>query len=77
MKIAMLRVPEALKTAGLSGKMLLQVHDELVFECPKEETKETATIVQQVMQDAYPLKARLLTEARQGPNWYEMEVLEE
>lgn len=77
MKIAMLRVPAALKQAGLSGKMLLQVHDELVLECPEEELRETAARVRQVMQGAYPLKALLLTEARHGPNWYEMEMLEE
>jgi DNA polymerase I len=72
MKIAMLGVPPALAQAGLSGRMLLQVHDELVLECPREEVPETARLVSQVMQDAYPLDAPLQTEARSGPNWYEM-----
>lgn len=71
-KIAMLRIPETLKSAGLSARMLLQVHDELVFECPEEELQETARQVRQVMQDAYPLRVPLQTEARYGPNWYDM-----
>lgn len=72
MKIAMLEVPGALKDAQLSAKMLLQVHDELVLECPEEELKPTADLVRQIMEDAYSLKIPLLTEARSGPNWNEM-----
>jgi DNA polymerase-1 len=72
MKIAMLRVPLALAQAGLSSKMLLQVHDELVLECLTEEHQATAAVVRRVMQDAYTLNAPLQTEARAGPNWYEM-----
>ncbi|MBE0410552.1 MAG: DNA polymerase I [Anaerolineales bacterium] len=75
MKIAMLRVPPALHEAGLSAKMLLQVHDELVLECPLEEMQETAALVSQVMQDAYELKVPLKTEARTGRNWYEMSIV--
>jgi DNA polymerase-1 len=72
MKIAMLHVSKALKEAELSAKMLLQVHDELVLECPHEELKPTADIVSKVMQEAYPLKIPLQTDARSGPNWNEM-----
>ncbi len=72
MKIAMLRVPKALKEASLSAKMLLQVHDELVLECPIEELKPTADLVSRVMQNAYQLKIPLQTEARSGPNWNDM-----
>lgn len=72
MKIAMLGVPPALAKAGLSGRMLLQVHDELVLECPRDEVRETAALVAEVMENAYPLDAPLRTEARSGPNWYEM-----
>ena len=72
MKIAMLRVPGAVKQAGLSAKMLLQVHDELVLECPIEELKPTANLVSRVMQAAYPLKIPLQTDARSGPNWNDM-----
>jgi DNA polymerase-1 len=72
MKIAMLQVPIALKKAGLTAKMLLQVHDELVLECPFEELQSTANLVRQVMENAYPLKVPLQTDARSGPNWNEM-----
>ena len=75
MKIAMLNVPPAFKEAGLHAKMLLQVHDELVFECPKKELKETARVVQEVMANAYPLSIPLSTEARYGVNWGETKSL--
>jgi DNA polymerase-1 len=73
MKIAMLKIPLALKEAGLSGKMLLQVHDEIVLEVPEKEVKKTARIVQETMANAYPLSIPLLTEARYGKNWGDMQ----
>jgi DNA polymerase-1 len=76
MKIAMLRVPQALRESGLSAKMLLQVHDELVLECPDRELHETASLVQKVMREAYELGVPLRTDARSGPNWYEMVPVE-
>jgi DNA polymerase-1 len=75
MKIAMLKIPTALQKAGLSGKMLLQVHDEIVLECPKSELETTARAVQETMEAAYSLSIPLLTEARWGPSWGEMQVL--
>jgi DNA polymerase-1 len=75
MKIAMLQIPSALQKAGLRGKMLLQVHDELVLECPKEEIEQTAHVVQETMANAYPMSIPLSTEARSGPSWGEMTVL--
>jgi DNA polymerase-1 len=75
MKLAMLKIPSALKAAGLKGKMLLQVHDELVLECPKDEMQKTAQVVQETMTNAYPMSIPLETEARAGANWGEMTVL--
>jgi DNA polymerase-1 len=75
MKIAMLKIPPALKEAGLKAKMLLQVHDELVLECPQEELEKTAKFVQETMANAYPLSIPLSTEARYGKNWGEMKVI--
>jgi DNA polymerase-1 len=72
MKIAMARVPGALAQAGLTGRMLLQVHDELVLECPEEEIPATAAVVKAVMENAYTLTVPLRTEARIGPNWGNM-----
>jgi len=75
MKIAMLKIPPALKKAGLSAKMLLQVHDELVLEVPKKEIEQTAKVVQETMANAYPMSIPLETEARAGVSWGEMKVL--
>ena len=72
MKIAMLRVPIGLKKEGLNAKMLLQVHDEIVLECPIDELEQTAAMVSQIMQAAYPLQIPLKTDSRSGPNWNEM-----
>ncbi len=72
-KIAMLRLPDQLETAGLSARMLLQVHDELVFECHQDELGATADLVQVVMQGAYKLRVPLKTDAKAGENWAVME----
>jgi DNA polymerase-1 len=77
MKIAMIRLPEQLAQAGLEARVLLQVHDELVLECPQAELRPTARIVREVMEDAYTLKAPLQTEARFGSNWGTMIPLDE
>ena len=76
MKIAMLKIQPALEAAGLHGMMLLQVHDELVLEVPRQELEETARAVQETMANAYPLSIPLSTEARWGANWGEMTVLD-
>jgi DNA polymerase-1 len=75
MKIAMLRIPTALKAAGLKGQMLLQVHDEIVLECPQEELVKTARVVQKTMEEAYLLSIPLSTEARSGKSWGAMKVI--
>jgi DNA polymerase-1 len=75
MKLAMLKIPSAIKAAGLKAKMLLQVHDELVLECPKNELEKTARLVQETMTNAYPMSIPLETEARAGVSWGEMTVL--
>ncbi len=73
MKIAMLRVPPALVEHNLQARILLQVHDELVLECPQAELVQTAALVQSVMESAYPLDAPLKTEARSGLSWGQMQ----
>jgi DNA polymerase I len=75
MKIAMIRLPSALLHAGLAARMILQVHDELVLECTKSELTQAARIAQEVMEGAYQLSVPLLTEARYGTNWGQMEKL--
>ena len=72
----MLRLPNELRSTDLGAKMLLQVHDELVFECPEVELKPTAQLVQQVMSNAFELCVPLKTDAKAGRNWAEMKSLD-
>ena len=75
MKLAMIKVPPALKKNNLQAKLLLQVHDELVLECPLRELLSTAKVVMDTMEGAFPLSIPLLTEAKWGQNWGEMKPL--
>ncbi len=70
-KRAMIRVPPALQKAGLKAKMLLQVHDELVFELPEAEREETAALVKREMEAAARLSVPLVVETGFGANWGE------
>jgi len=70
---AMVRMVPALDAAGLSARMLLQVHDELVFEAPEDEVDKTMEVAQAVMEKApepaLKLKVPLKVDARSGDNW--------
>ena len=70
-KRAMVRVPHALRGSGLKARMLLQVHDELVFEVPAEEAEATASLVRQVMEGAAELSVPLAVEVGHGRSWAE------
>ncbi|HAX91438.1 MAG TPA: DNA polymerase I, partial [Rhodospirillaceae bacterium] len=75
MKRAMIRMPDALEGAGLNAKLLLQVHDELVFEVPVAEIDASAELIKRVMQDAplptLTLRVPLKAEAGHAKNWAE------
>jgi len=75
MKLAMIHMAPALESSKLDARMLLQVHDELVLEVSDADLKETARLVQKVMEDAFTLSIPLLTEARSGVNWGSMQIL--
>jgi DNA polymerase I len=66
-KLAMVRVDAALE--GHASAMLLQVHDELVFECPPEEVEEVGRLVKREMEGVYKLKVPLLVDIGVGENW--------
>lgn len=68
-KRAMVRIPAALSDAGLDGRMLLQVHDELVFEVRKDDADRLAALVRQVMESAATLSVPLVVETGIGTNW--------
>lgn len=70
-KIAMIRVDKALKEAGLKARLLLQVHDELIAECPEEEAQITAQILTREMEGAAQLSVPLTAEAKIGKSWFE------
>ncbi len=69
-KIAMVRVYDRLKEEGLKAKLILQVHDELIVECPVEEAQRASEILSFEMQNAAKLSVPLKADVNQGENWY-------
>jgi len=74
-KIAMVRLHQEILQADMGGRMLLQVHDELVFEVPDPEIDTFAEMVPRLMTEAYELATGLEVEAKAGPNWADMRKL--
>jgi DNA polymerase-1 len=72
-KIAMNRIDRALQERGLESAMLLQIHDELIFECPDEELPAVTPLVVELMSGAMELSVPLKVEVKTGRNWGEME----
>ena len=70
-KIAMINVVNALNKEGLKAKLILQVHDELVLDCPKEEAEQAADILKSEMENAVKLNVPLSVDVHMGKNWYE------
>jgi DNA polymerase I len=75
MKIAMIRMHHELKNQGFQARMLLQVHDELLFEAPESEISALAVLVKNVMENVAELKVPLVTEVSVGDNWEELEPI--
>ena len=73
MKLAMIRVQNRLDEEGLQTKMLLQVHDELVFETPKEEMSALKDLVFDEMPAAMDLDVTLKVDAKWGQTWGDMQ----
>jgi DNA polymerase-1 len=76
MKIAMVRLDEAMRSRGLRSRMLLQVHDELVFETDEEELPALASLATEVMEGALPLDVPLEVDLKVGSNWEQMDRYE-
>ena len=70
-KIAMVRIAQRLEREHLSTRMLLQVHDELLFDVPKPELEVVTPIIREEMQQAYKLSVPLIVEIGTGNNWLE------
>ena len=70
-KIAMIRIHRAFAERGSRARMLLQVHDELVFEVPEAEVDETTALVRSIMENAFPLAVPLEVATGVGATWYD------
>jgi len=74
-KIAMVRLHREIESDEIEGRMLLQVHDELLFEVPRSELDQFAEKVPRIMTGAYELETGIEVEAKVGPNWADMKKL--
>jgi DNA polymerase-1 len=70
-KRAMIKLPAALAEAGLQARLILQVHDELLFEAPDAQAQSVAALAQRVMQNAVQISVPLTVETGIGKNWGE------
>ena len=70
MKIAMIRVDRRLKAEGFQARIVLQIHDELLVEAPREETSRVKAILEEEMRGAAHLKVALEVEAKTGDSWF-------
>jgi DNA polymerase-1 len=68
-KIAMVRVHEALRARGLAARMLLQVHDELLFEAPPAEVEAIERLATEIMAEALPLDVPVVVDVKTGDDW--------
>jgi DNA polymerase-1 len=67
----MIRVADRMKTEGLQSKLVLQIHDELDFEVPKDEVDALSALVRETMEGVVELKVPLLADVSVGTNWAE------
>jgi len=71
-KLAMVRIYDELKNRHLATKMILQVHDELIFDVPPEELPIVKDLVKEYMENALQLDVPLVVDVKLGPNWYDV-----
>lgn len=71
MKLAMLRVHDRIRREGLRARLIMQVHDELIVECPEEEAERVKTLLRQEMEQVAVLSVPLTAAASSGKNWLE------
>ncbi|HEV8696907.1 MAG TPA: DNA polymerase I [Candidatus Limnocylindrales bacterium] len=74
-KIAMIRVDERVRASGLRARLLLSVHDELLFETPRDEVDALAALVRETMEGALPLSVPLIVDVKVGDDWESMTPL--
>jgi DNA polymerase-1 len=72
-KLAMISIDRRLAEEHLEAKMILQVHDELVFELPHNELEKVAALVREEMEGVHKIAVPLLVEVCSGPNWRDLD----
>ncbi|MFT5222314.1 MAG: DNA polymerase-1, partial [Glaciecola sp.] len=70
-KIAMIRVDDALRASGMRSQMLLQVHDEVILECPDDELAAATELVERELASVATLKVPLVVDSASGPTWFD------
>ena len=70
-KIAMIRVDEALRAAGMKSRLILQVHDELIVEVPEQQADLAAQILKEEMEHVVQFAVPLTVEVKKGKSWYD------
>lgn len=70
-KIAMINVAERLRSEGLQAKLILQVHDELIVECPEHEAEEVSALLREEMESCVKLSVPLVADTRAGKSWFD------
>lgn len=73
-KLAMINIHNSLEQNGFKSKLIMQIHDELVFETPSEELKEAASLIKDKMENVYKLIVPIKVNIKTGKNWLEMEL---
>lgn len=74
-KLAMVKIWSELKKRKLKSRMILQVHDELIFDAPENELEELKALVRECMENAIKLDVPLKVDMKVGPNWYDVKRL--
>jgi len=74
-KVAMVRIHRAFRDRGIRSTMLLQVHDELIFDVPPDEVTTVSVLVRDLMESAFPLAVPLQVDLKMGPDWYSMKKM--
>jgi DNA polymerase-1 len=77
MKLAMVKTDRAVRAAGLDATMLLQIHDELIFEVRRDQAQALANLVRREMEEALTLTVPLEVTVKSGANWYDVEMMVE
>jgi DNA polymerase-1 len=73
--MAMVQIDALLREEEFQTRMILQVHDELLFEAPQEEKDRLVSRIRAIMEGVLPLRVRLKVDISAGPNWADMEKL--